>query len=61
MGAWYACEHPERDNDPSILWHGEGCRGCAIKAEATKRIHFEEMTLVDFDILDGIIRRNLAA
>ena len=58
---WFACEHPERANDPSIMWHWSGCHGCAIKAEATKRVYFDDLTLVELDILDRIIGRNLAA
>lgn len=55
---WFACEHPERANDASIVWHHSGCRGCAIKAEATKRV-FGDLTLAHLDILDRIIERNL--
>ena len=58
---WFACEHPERANDASIVWHHSGCKGCAIKAEATKRLYFDDLTLVHLDILDRIIARNVAA
>lgn len=33
---WYPCEHPERPNDGSIVWHSK-CRGCHVAAVATVR------------------------
>lgn len=35
MTGWYACAHPERPNDPHILWHYEPCPGCHAAARAT--------------------------
>jgi|JI10StandDraft_1071094.scaffolds.fasta_scaffold1102419_2 hypothetical protein len=57
---WFACEHPERENDAWILWHSHNCRGCALKAEATKRIYFDDLTLNDLSILDYLIEQNVS-
>lgn len=37
--SWYPCEHPERPNDPFIVWHESECVGCHIAAVATVRRH----------------------
>lgn len=62
-GLWLACEHPERQTNPWVTWHGAGCRACAIKAEATiKQIEAETTDRIGaasvIAILQRIIDRN---
>lgn len=30
---WHACEQPEREPDPYVLWHHTGCALCTFKAD----------------------------
>lgn len=45
MTGWYACENPERPNDPHIMWHYEPCHGCHVAALAALRRWPDDLTV----------------
>lgn len=43
---WYACEEPERPTDAHVRWHYDGCRPCAVKADALRSQYPEDEHVV---------------